>query len=277
MEREGTELFSSVKALLLLARAERMGAQRFLLDLAAEDLSERLSAITRSFPNALDLLTPGAAFAEALRGSGRVQRIAQFSGDWRAGFAPPESLDLVVCGMVMHRIDDVSGLLGSIRRALRPDGLLLAVFPGGDTLRELRAALLGAESAVRGAAALRVLPMIDPRAAGDLLRHAGFALPVADRERVHLSYPDLLALAQDLRAMGASAALLAARRPPLTRAILAEAGARYLQAFPAAPSRIRATIDLIWLSGWSPHASQQQPLKPGSAQVSLSQVLSRKG
>jgi SAM-dependent methyltransferase len=228
----------------------------------------------RDLEPALDFGTPGGAFARALQTGRGLRDIARHdaAGD-QAGLAG-DAYALIVSGALFHRVNDLPGLLIQLRRALRPDGLLLAAFPGGDTLSELREALMAAELEAREAAGLRVFPMIDVRAAGQLLQRAGLALPVADSEKVIVRYPDLFALMRDLRAMGATAsALIRPGQRPLTRGILLRAAEIYAARFADADGRIRASFETIWISGWAPHQSQQKPLKPGSATMRLEDAL----
>jgi SAM-dependent methyltransferase len=275
MAQEVPQLFSPVKSAILEARAQRMGAEPFLLDHAVQDLAERLATILRPLPDALDLLSPFGAFGHALKAAGKGENTAFFREDWQDALGEAAQYDAILSGMALHIINDLPGLLAASCRALRPDGLFLAAFPGGDTLRELREVLLNAEADLRGAAALRVLPMVDVRQAGQLLQRAGFALPVVDREVLTLRYASLFHLVRDLRAMASTATLLAGTRPPLTRAILARADALYRERYSGADGRITATIEIIWLSGWAAHESQQKPLKPGSAKAKLADALAK--
>jgi hypothetical protein len=164
-------------------------------------------------------------------------------------------------------------VLVQIRRALKPDGLLLAALLGGATLNELRSALLLAEAELEGGASPRVAPFADVRNLGALLQRAQFALPVADAETVTVTYPDPLALMRELRAMGASNALIARRRTPLRRATLMRAAEIYFDRFGLPNGRIPATFEIVTLTGWAPHESQQQPLAPGSATQRLADAL----
>ncbi len=285
MAQEVPELFDFVKAGLADRRAQRRGPAMFLLERMAEDLIERLAPVLRDFEPTLDFGTPGAAFGKALAavrtlGDLEATGIGEADGIARRALVLPDAglpaghYGLVLSGMVLHRINDLPGLLIQLRRALKPDGLMMAAFPGGDTLAELRDVLMRAESEIRGAAGLRVFPMIDVRAAGQLLQRAGFALPVADSEKLTVRYPDLFALLRDLRAMGGTAAsLIRPGQPNLTRAILLRAAELYQTRYADADGRIRATFEMIWISGWAPHASQQQPLKPGTAKRRLADAL----
>ena len=168
----------------------------------------------------------------------------------------------------LQEANDLPGALIQIRRALRPDGLFLGAIAGGGTLAELRESLLAAETELYGGASPRVAPFTDVRDAGALLQRAGFALPVADVETVTVRYASMFGLLRDLRAMGASNALVARTRRP-SRRLFARAAEIYAERFADPDGRIRATFAIVWMSGWAPHASQQKPLKPGSATVSL--------
>lgn len=267
------ELFDFVKAQAADQRALRLGAERFLLDRMSEDLVDRLAPVLREFEIALDFGTPFGAFGKTLSAARNIQTLENRSNMSDTGLAS-EHYGLILSGMLMHRINDLPGLLIQLRRALKPDGLMMAAFPGGDTLTELRDVLIRAESEITGAAGLRVFPMIDVRAAGQLLQRSGFALPVADSEKLTVRYPDMFALIRDLRAMGATAApLVRPGQPGLTRAVLLRAAELYATHYADADGRIRATFEMIWISGWAPHASQQKPLKPGSAKMRLDEAL----
>jgi len=229
----------------------------------------------RDLPPALDLGTPDHAFGKALVAAGRLDAFDAPIPEELAD-APAAHYGLVLSGAFLHGVNDLPGFVAQARRVLRPDGLFLAAFPGGDTLHELRAALIEAESEIRGAAGLRVFPMVEIRAAGALLQRAGLALPVADSEKVVVRYASMFGLIRDLRAMGANAAsLVRPGLPPLTRAIAMRAAQIYAERFADPDGRIRATFEFIWISGWAPHASQQKPLRPGSAKVSLKDALSQ--
>ncbi|HEV7385394.1 MAG TPA: methyltransferase domain-containing protein, partial [Phenylobacterium sp.] len=190
----------------------------------------------------------------------------------RLPFAPA-SLDLIVSTLGLHWTNDVVGALVQIRRALKPDGLFLGALLGGSTLTELRQALTDAESEILGGAGSRVSPFADSRDAAGLLQRAGFALPVADVDRVSVSYEHPLKLLADLRHMGETN-VLADRHPRgLTRTLLARASEIYAERFAGSDGRVTATFEIVTLTGWAPHASQQQPLKPGSAKMRLADAL----
>jgi SAM-dependent methyltransferase len=266
-------------------RAAAIGAATFLLDRAADDLASRLSAILRDFDLAIDLGTPTDAVRRAMEG--RVGAVVAVARDWpsdcakcRAVVADEEalpfregSIDLVVSALALQFVNDLPGALLQIRRALRPDGLFLAVLVGGESLTELRTAFAEAEAEIEGGVSPRVAPFADLRDVGALLQRAGFALPVTDIDRVTVRYGSPLALMHDLRRMGATNALVERRRAPLRRATLRRALEIYGERFADADGRVRATFDMIWLSGWAPHESQQKPLAPGSARTRLADAL----
>ena len=267
------------------ARATRAGAAAdFLLARVADDLSDRLAAILRHFPRGLDLGTPGPHFARALAASGKVGQAFRAAAPEAAGpldIAADEealpfadaSLDLVVSGLALHMVNDLPGALAQIRRALRPDGLFIAALLGGRTLQELRAALAEAESDLTGGASPRVAPFADVRDLGGLLQRAGFALAVSDSDPVTVRYGDLFALMADLRAMGASNVLVERSRKFSTRSLFSRAAEIYAHRFADRDGRIRASFEIVWLSGWAPHEGQQKPLRPGSAKARLADAL----
>jgi SAM-dependent methyltransferase len=252
------------------ARAQRLGPATFLLDRVAADLHERLSAVLRDFKDVADVWTLG----DVLQGFAAdrftsVTHVDLFDSDDEALQLAPESLDLALSVLALQFANDLHGVLAQIRRALRPDGLFLAALLGGDTLTELRESFTAAEVEREGGLSPRVLPFADLRDLGALLQRAGFALPVADVDRVVVRYDNAFALMQDLRRMGATNVLAERRRGLLRRATLLRMTEIYAERFSDRDGRIRATFDIVWLSGWAPHASQQQPLKPGSAKARL--------
>lgn len=258
------------------ARAERMAVpgSDFLLAHAIDDLIERLATVNRRFENAADIGSQSPALAHALGEAGQGGVVMRVAIDETEGLpVAAGSLDLAISLLQFHWVNDLPGLLAQIKRALRPDGLLLATLLGGDTLTELRTVLTIAESDIRGGAAPRVAPFADIRDIGALLQRAGFALPVTDSDRLTVRYDSMFHLMRDLRAMGATNVLTARDPRPLTRAILARAATLYAERYTDADGRIRATFELIALSGWSPHESQQKPLKPGSAKMRLADAI----
>ena len=271
--------------LLQRRRRSRVAAApaNFLLDHVAGELADRLSVVLRRFDLGIDLGTPGDAVRTALRRLGAVGMIVGADviardkpfvvADEEALPFRDASLDLVVSGLALHSANDLPGVLSQIRRALMPDGLFLAALLGGETLIELRQAFAEAESEIEGGASPRVAPFADLRQLGALLQRAGFALPVTDVERVTVRYSSAFDLMHELRRMGAANTLVARRRVPLRRTTLMQMGDIYARSFADADGRIRATFDIMWLSGWVPHPNQQLPLKPGSAKARLADAL----
>ncbi len=280
---------------LLRARLDRAaptyaGAD-FLKARAAEDAVVRLEAILREFPVAVDLGARNGAFAAALKLSDAASRVGllietDLSGAMLSGRAGPRlvadeeqlpfgfgKLDLVVSTLALHWTNDVIGALIQIRRALKPDGLFLGSLFGGATLNELRQCLFDAELEITGGAGPRVSPFADASDAASLLQRAGFALPVADVDRVTVRYAHPLKLLADLRAMGETSVLAERHPKPLTRQVLGRAFELYVQNFAEPDGRIPATFEILTLTGWTPDESQQKPLRPGSARMRLADAL----
>lgn len=276
-------IFDRALARARLQRAIARGAPDFLMARAAEDLADRLCAIRRDFPRALDLGTPSPHFSRALLAAGRAApiRAAPFfsaedeglkvAADEEALPFAAESFDLVVSGLALQWINDLPGVFAQVRRLLAPDGLFLVCMAGGASLVELRRALAEAEAEISGGASPRVSPFVDVREAGGLLQRAGFALPVADADSFTLRYESMFSLCADLRAMGATNALLSRR--PASKRVFLRAAEIYAENYSDADGRVRASFEIIWLAGWAPHESQQKPLKPGSAQTRLADAL----
>jgi SAM-dependent methyltransferase len=185
----------------------------------------------------------------------------------------PHSFDLVMSVLSLHWVNDLPGALIQIRQALEPDGLFLGALLGGETLAELRVALMEAELAEEAGAGPRVSPFAEVRDAGALLQRAGFALPVADVDTIPVTYPDALALMRDLRGMGESNAMVERRRTPTRRATLARAAAIYAEKYGQADGRVPATFQVITLTAWAPHPCQPKALAPGSARSRLADAL----
>jgi SAM-dependent methyltransferase len=264
-------------------RAAALSPENFLLEHVAGELADRLSVVLRRFEIGIDLGTPGDAVRASLRRLGSVATIVGADVIVRSKpfvIADEEALpfgdaavDLVVSGLGLQFVNDLPGALTQIRRALKPDGLFLAALLGGETLTELRQAFAAAESEIEGGVSPRVAPFADLRQLGALLQRAGFALPVTDVERVTVRYGSAFDRMRDLRRMGATNPLVARRRAPLRRQTLLQMADIYARRFADGDGRIRATFDIVWLSGWAPHPDQQQPLKPGSAKTRLADAL----
>jgi SAM-dependent methyltransferase len=266
-------------------RARALGPETFLLDRVAADLAERLSAVLRQFDVAVDLGTPTDAVRAAFTGLASIGMLIAANPDVTAQDAPAVaadeealpfrdgSLDLVVSALALQSVNDLPGALIQIRRALKPDGLFLAAMLGSDTLTELRQSFAEAEAEIEGGVSPHVAPFTDVREMGALLQRAGLALPVTDVDRLTVRYSSAFTLMTELRRMGATNALTERRRTPLRRATLLRMAEIYAKRFADSDGKIRATFEIVWLSGWVPHESQQKPLRPGSAQSRLADAL----
>ncbi|WP_299129939.1 methyltransferase domain-containing protein [uncultured Amaricoccus sp.] len=249
------------------ARAERM-PEDFLRRAVAEELSERLKEVNRSFRAPAIIGPRGALWAEALDLAG-----ARLVPDREILDLEPEAHDLVIHALALHWANDPVGQIAQARRALRPDGLFLGALFAGETLRELREALSHAEIDVLGGLSPRVAPMGEIRELGGLLQRAGLALPVADGLRFDVTYPDPFRLMRDLRAMGETGVMVDRLRRPTPRAVFARAAALYAERFALPDGRLPATFEVVVLTGWAPAPQQQKPLRPGSARVRLADAL----
>jgi SAM-dependent methyltransferase len=262
----------------------------FLMRRVGDDLADRLDAVERKFAKAAALYCQTSMATDILEASAKTAQVVRVESD--AVFldgapglvAPPEtvpfepaSLDLAVSLLSLQSMNDIPGMLAQIRRALKPDGLFLGAFAGAGTLAELRESLLTAESEIYGGVSPRVIPFPDVRDAGGLLQRAGLALPVADVETVVVRYDTLFSLMADLKAMGETSPLIDRPRRPGTRKLFTRATEIYAERFSDADGRIRASFSIVWMSGWAPDASQQKPLQPGSAKMSLAKALEEPG
>lgn len=258
----------------------------FLHARVAADLADRLEAIPRRFERVL-ALGGGGLFSEELRArpelAARIGHVIEADVASGAVVLDPEALpfgagvfDLIVSPLVLHSVNDLPGALIQMRRALRPDGLMLAALFGGETLKELRLSLLEAESELTGGAGMRVAPFAELQDAAGLLQRAGFALPAADRDVVTVRYAEPMRLLSDLRAMGETAALAEHAPRSLSRRVLARTFEIYAARHADEEGRARATFEILTLTGWAPHESQQKPLKPGSAKTRLADALGAK-
>ena len=271
------------------ARAAEGAAQHdFLLRRVTDDLVDRLSFIRRRFAKALVLGSHHGLLGCRLRGDLGIETVieADLCPALVRQCRPPalvadeewlpfsnQSLDLVVAPLTLQTVNDLPGVFAQVHRALKPDGLFIAALAGGATLVELRQALIEAESETSAGVSPRIHPAVDGRAVGQLLQRTGFALPVVDADLVTVTYPNPLALMHDLRGMGATNVLSERSRTPLRRDTLMRACRIYAERYGNADGRIRASFEIIVLTAWTPHESQQQPLKPGSATMRLAQAL----
>ena len=265
-----------MNALALHRRRAARAPADFLLRHVAADMADRLAAVLRPFHAAAEIgaLAPVLAEAVAPGLDGTYRRIEGLDDEVLP--LAPESIDLALSALSLQFVNDLPGVLSQIRRALKPDGLLLAALIGGATLSELRAAFSQAEIEVEGGVSPRVAPFADVRDMGGLLQRAGFALPVADSDTLTVRYDHAFALMADLRAMGATNAMAERRKTFTRRATLLRMAEIYSERFSDPDGRIRATFEIVWISGWAPHESQQKPLKPGSAKTRLADALGTK-
>jgi ubiquinone/menaquinone biosynthesis C-methylase UbiE len=253
------------------ARARAIAGEMFLVRQAAEGLAQRLDAVRRTFSSALEL--DGSDVSAALLGP-RAEHWARHAlTDDESVPGEPQQFDLVASILSLHNVNDLPGVLFQIRRVLKPDGLFVAALFAGETLRELRESLAAGELETLGGISPRVAPFADVRELGGLLQRAGFALPVADVERTVVRYREFQTLVSDLRAMGETNALQERIRKALPRKTVAATLSHYANHFADPDGRLRATFEIAYLTGWSPHESQQQPLKPGSAVTRLADAL----
>jgi SAM-dependent methyltransferase len=267
--------------------APRMADHAFLLDRFRDDVDERLSFIHRTFQSALVLGASGGAVGRLLASKGVPDVVEMDTTAALLPFTAPltviadeealpfadHSFDLVVAPLTLHFVNDLPGTLVQIRRSLKPDGLFIGGLFGGSTLHELRRAWLEAEAEITGGASPRVAPFADVRDLGGLLQRAGFALPVVDADIIRVRYASPIRLMHELRAMGAGNVLTDRRRVPVSRRLLRRAMEIYTEAFAAPDGRVTATFEMLIMTAWAPHESQQKPLQPGSAKVRLADAL----
>ncbi|WP_332060603.1 methyltransferase domain-containing protein [Bartonella sp. CB74] len=261
----------------------------FLLSHITEDLYKRLRTINRLFTLGLDLHGHTGLATQTLMRSGKVCSVERVetnmlykSHDKKFHLRHREILDfpqnycdLIVSPLSLQLTNDTPGVLSQIKNILKPDGLFLAVMAGAGTLVELRECLLQAEIEIYGGTSPRIYPFADIRDAGALLQRVGFALPVADIENVTTRYNTMFDLMYDLKAMGMQNALINRSRRPVSKRFFLRAAEIYAERFSDPDGRIRANFSFIWLSGWAPHHNQQKPLQPGSAQISLADILGK--
>jgi NADH dehydrogenase [ubiquinone] 1 alpha subcomplex assembly factor 5 len=262
--------------------AKNFSAYSFLFDWSAHQLSERLMDINRHFHLTLQIgsracikthpkidktiimdltpkpVSPCDSYIQA------SEEILPFG---------PATLELVLSNLSLHAVNDLPGALIQIRKSLKPDGLFLSAMLGGETLYELRQCMTEAELTLRGGISPHIAPLADKPQMGDLLQRAGFALPVVDSEIVNVSYDNIFKLMHDLRGMGEGNAIAARDKTPAQKALFLETSRLYEKKFKNADGKLNASFEIIFLIGWSPHASQQKPLTPGSAKTRLADAL----
>ena len=279
-------LFSPARQAAIQARAANIGQKdaNFLVKEAADMMAERLNATNRQFKTAIDMFSPFDDMLQHLIASPKTDKVIKCSTSKQKSDTPtiastrelislePKSVQLITSVFGLHWSNDLPGTLAQIKNSLVQDGLFLAALPGDRTLMELRDSMLTAESMINGNATLRIDPFGEVRQAGSLLQRANFALPVVDTELLTVRYSSLRKLIKDLRAMGATSSLNS-NRSFAPRNLFEKTEEIYRERYQDSDGKIRATFEIIFLSGWSPDASQQKPLKPGSAIKRLSDLL----
>lgn len=249
----------------------------FLFDWVIDQLHDRLSLIKRDFSCCVRIGTRGKDYV--IGGNKPLVISHTFSSKANVlchfEFLPlkPMSVDLVTSALELHTVNDLPGCLLQIKNALKPDGLFLSAMLGGETLYELRDCLAQAELEISGGVSPRVAPFADKQQIGALLQRAGFALPVIDSDIITVTYNTVFDLMKDLRRMGEGNAILARKKSFTAKSLFLRAGEIYAQKYAESDGRIRASFEIIFMSGWAPHDSQQKPLPPGSAQHRLSDAL----
>ena len=268
--------------------ASEIGAHEFLLSHVAREIAERVGLILRAFPLALDLGAYHGLLGRKIAELPSVGEVIYAESAYALAALCPSpafvcdedllplkeaSLNLIVSGLALHRVNDLTGALIQIRRALCPDGLFIAGLLGARSLIELRQSLIEAEAEMEGGASPRVAPFGDVRDYGGLLQRAGFALPVADAEVLNVPYPSPRELMREIRVLGGGNVLSERSKAPLPRRTLDRAEAIYRERHATADGGVNGTFEIVYLSGWAPDASQQKPLKPGSAAQRLADAL----
>ena len=250
--------------------------EHFLAARCAEDAAERLLDINRNFEHAL-IIGPQSFYDDLLAAlpKDKLQAVTLGPQDLDEEVLPyaAQSFDVILCALRLHSVNDLPGALVQMRAALRPDGVLIASMFGGQTLSELRSVLYEAEDLTYGGITPRIAPMADFQQLASLLQRAGFALPVVDTDRVTVRYSAPLRLLSDLKNMGESNALTARSRKPVSKRFIAKIAQIYTKRHADADGKVPATFEILWLTGWAPHESQQKPLKPGSAKMRLADAL----
>ena len=281
-----TILFNPKRREAIEARAKNVAQEDadFLVKEAASLMSDRLNATNREFETAVDMFSPFNNMLDHLAKSDKTKNIYKYSNKTDDKHFPiitgsreeislePKSTNLITSIFGLHWSNDLPGTFAQIKNALVEDGLFLAALPGDRTLIELRDSMLAAESILNGNATLRIDPFGEVRQIGNLLQRAGFALPVVDTELITVRYSSLRKLITDLRAMGATSSLYSNTHFG-PRGLFQKAEEIYQERYQDADGKIRATFEIIFISGWAPHISQQKPLKRGSAKNKLSDFL----
>lgn len=273
MNDTATHIFDTASVLRNRGRSRKLGSDfDFLRCEVADRLQDRVQDVNRPFENILDV--GGDMMRFTGRGIGDANTVDISDEPLNV---PQGHYGLIISNLVMHWVNDLPGLLIQLNRALKPDGLLLASMLGGETLQELRHSLLSAEVEITGGANARVAPFADVKNLGSLLQRAGLALPVTDTDTITVTYDHPLKLMQELRGMGEANALKSRSKNFLRRDVIGRACEIYQEEYALSNGRIPATFQIMYLTGWHPHESQQKPMKPGSAKMSLADALKHSG
>lgn len=273
------------------AFGQKKEAQDFLLQYNTKECLERFSLIKKEFQHGIDYFGYTGLWGKSLQERGYVKKITQIHNDFNfhcknfsfyeckrenlpQKFIPDfgvntKEIDLFLCPLMLHFVNDLQNLLKKIKNFLQKDGLFFACLPGAGTFSELRAAMFYAEEEIYKRVNIRVSPFLNIKDAGNLLQYAGFALPVIDRQDLTLRYDNIYDLMRDIRLMGMQNILFTRSQEPVSRRFFDLANQYYKKYFSDQDGRLSATISLLWLSGWSPDETQQKPLKPGSAKIAL--------
>lgn len=273
--------------------ASTFGEYAFLKDRVSSDLIERLHDTSHTFTSGVELGAQDGRLSAALADDPKVAQmlVTDLSADMlsiatarglETQLVDEENLpfdsaqfDLALSALSLHWVNDLPGTLIQIRQALKPDGLFLAAMFGAGSLAELRESLVVAETELRGGVSPRLSPLPGLSDVAGLMQRAGFALPVVDRETITVRYDTPLKLLQDIKGMGEQAAFQRGMGQPLTRGVLMRAMEYYADMFSDPDGRIRATVEVIFMSGWAPAPHQPQPKRPGSATASLSEAVQK--
>ncbi len=267
--------------------AAKLKEHDFLLNWVNTQLLESLSNIKKDFPLTLQLGSKNDS--KTLHASQKIKDVIHI--DLTADIMTPDTLrviadeemlpftensfDLVISNLDLHSVNDLPNTLIQINHILKPDGLFLAALLGGKTLCELRESLIQTELSLKGGASPRIFPFADKQQMSGLLQHAGFALPVVDSDVVTVTYEDMFKLMHDLRGMGEGNIIQKRNKINPGKQFFIDAAGYYHEHFSEKDGRLPASFEIIFLIGWAPHKSQQQPLKPGSADISLHEALEK--
>ncbi len=265
--------------------AKRFSDHDFLFQWGCDQIHDRLMDVNRTFDTALHI----GARCPVSEAHQKIQKLFITDLTATSSYSPfhlqsseellpvaPQSLDLVTSNLTLHSVNDLPGALLQIRQALKEDGLFIASLFGGETLYELRDVMTQAEISLYGGISPRISPFADKPQMGDLLFRAGYSLPVIDSEIITVTYDNIFKLLHDIKGMGESNTILDRSKAPTSKEFFMKTAQLYQDKYAQNDGRIVASFEVIFLLGWAPHASQQKPLRPGSAKNSLAEALGTK-